>query len=118
MPAAFRKLYAIWIFLNTCLLAAGVVCILFSVICITGNHVIVNLIFARIDSARESRAVQYGKWAAGLTAVGIVLGAVYLFTCLLSVPAILQPADRSRMLKLFNIWLLAVGSLTLAVSTK
>lgn len=56
-----RRLVFVWAFLDLCLLAAGVLSIVASVVFMSPDHLILSMIFEKIDFKCESAAVQGWK---------------------------------------------------------
>ncbi|RSH92367.1 phospholipid scramblase 1 [Saitozyma podzolica] len=97
---SMRNLLAVWGFLDVCLLAAGVISIVFGIKFHMPGQLVLNLTFSDKDCL-----------------FGIILGATYLSACLFSIPAILSPRGRPFLLKALNGWLIVISAFTLAIGT-
>jgi len=95
----FQRLLAAWSFLDFCLLAAGIVSLVLSLVWRTPNLVL-NLIISTAD-----------------TTAGIALGSTYLATAAFSIIAIIQPNYSTFLLYGLNWLLLACGIETVCVGT-
>ncbi|KAK4685201.1 hypothetical protein P7C73_g4954, partial [Tremellales sp. Uapishka_1] len=94
-----RKLLILWGVLDIFLLASGVISIAFSFIWAKPN-VLLNMIFEQVNLK-----------------LGLVLGIVYIVSCLLSIPGIMSPNEKTGMLKVLNFKLIVDSTLTFVIGT-
>ncbi|WWC86715.1 uncharacterized protein L201_001593 [Kwoniella dendrophila CBS 6074] len=96
-----KRLIIIWAFLDFCLLTAGVLSIVSAIQFSKPEHLILSLIRSKIN----------------FHLIGITLGSAYIFGFILSIPAILYSINNSSLLKLLNVWLVAIATLTLGFAS-
>ncbi|WVQ75786.1 hypothetical protein IAR50_005419 [Cryptococcus sp. DSM 104548] len=92
-----RVLNIVWVVFDFFLLAAGVLSIVASVIFNSPGHPFLNLIATKVDFK-----------------LGIGMGAIYIMSCIVSVPAFLSSFENTMMLKFLNWWLVGCMAVTLA----
>ncbi|OCF30406.1 hypothetical protein I316_07974 [Kwoniella heveanensis BCC8398] len=95
-----KKLLIVWSFLDFCLLAAGVLCIVTSIILTQPNQLIIGLMKDHFD----------------FKMIGISLGSTFIAGTVLSIPAIISSYEKMALLKALNWYLVMLASLTLAIS--
>ncbi|WVQ98234.1 hypothetical protein IAU59_005357 [Kwoniella sp. CBS 9459] len=93
-----QKLLVVWSFLDLCLLAAGVLCIVSSIVLTQPNQLIIGLMKDHFD----------------FKMIGTSLGSTFIVGTVLSLPAIMSKYENTTLLKALNWYLIAVASLTLA----
>ncbi|ORX34059.1 hypothetical protein BD324DRAFT_194482 [Kockovaella imperatae] len=95
-----KKLVSVWAALDFCLLVAGILIITMSFLLSIGDDVVLKLFFREFDQK-----------------LGIALGSTYIFAFVFSIPAIIQSAERGKLLKIQSWLLLSIAVFTLTAGT-
>ncbi|OCF45767.1 hypothetical protein I317_00255 [Kwoniella heveanensis CBS 569] len=93
-----KKLLIVWSLLDFCLLAAGVLCIVTSIILTQPSQLIIGMMKDHFD----------------FKMIGISLGSTFIAGTVLAIPAIISSYEKMALLKALNWYLVVLASLTLA----
>ena len=104
----------VWIFLDFCLLAAGLIALVLSIIWMSPN-LLLNMVFTKSDlTGTVFRSSRYASCAEPFCPAGLVLGVALIATFIISIGAIVQRNHVTIGLVILN-WVLILDALGVIV---